>query len=65
LKGINWPLLKAENLRAYQTMLQDAKRKDDDLVPDDYIPNLRDYFAAPPIDSKFFQSHDVSSYFSV
>jgi hypothetical protein len=63
LKGVNWPLLKAENQRAYEKMLQDAKRKDDELIPDAFIPQLRDYLMAPPIDSAFFQSHDVSSYF--
>ena len=64
LKGVNWALLKAENQRAYTKMLQDETRKDDELIPDCYLPNLRDYLNAPPIDSKFFQSHDVSAYFS-
>lgn len=64
LKGVNWPLLKAENLRAYERALQDEKRKDDDLVPDQYLPELRNNLLYPPIDAKFFQNHDVSSYFS-
>ena len=63
LKAVNWALLKAENNRAYKDILQAEKRKDDELIPDAYIPNLRDYMSAPPIDSKFFQSHDVSAYF--
>jgi hypothetical protein len=61
LKGVNWALLKAENTRAYDKMLQDAKRKDDDLIPDNYIPDLRDYLQGGIIDSKFMQSHDFGN----
>ncbi|HXP82574.1 MAG TPA: hypothetical protein VN976_21930 [Verrucomicrobiae bacterium] len=69
LKGVDWRLAKAENERLYDNprdhrgLLQDAKRNDDNLQLDNYLPELRDYLNFPPIDAKFWQSHDVSSYF--
>lgn len=63
LKGVNWALLKAEQKRKYDRMLIDAKRNDDNIMLDNWIPQLRDYLQYPPIDSAFFQSHDVSGWF--
>lgn len=63
LKGVNWPLLKAEQKRKYDKMLLDARRRDDNLITDSWLPQLRDYFNFPPIDGKFWQSHDVSGWF--
>jgi hypothetical protein len=64
LKGVDWRLLKAENKRHYDAMLQDAKRNDDNLMLENFIPELRDYLQYPIIDAKFFQSHDAGSWFS-
>lgn len=71
LKGINFQLAKAENLRKYHGskekpggILQDAMRNDDNLMVENFLPQLRDYLQYPPIDSKFFQSHDVGAWFS-
>jgi hypothetical protein len=58
LKGIDFQLLKAEANRKYTTMLQDAKRNDDNIFLENFLPNLRDYLNYPPIDSNFLQSHD-------
>jgi hypothetical protein len=70
LKGVDWRLMKAENERLYENprtgrgLLQDAKRNDDNLQLENYLPELRDYLNFPPIDAKFWQSHDVSGYFT-
>jgi hypothetical protein len=61
---VDWRLVKAENLRKYNLMLRDAQRQDDNLQLESYLPQLRDYLNFPPIDAKFWQSHDVSGYFA-
>ena len=63
LKGVDWRLIMAESQRTYDKMLLQAKVKDDDIFADNYLPNLRDYMGYPPIDSRFWQSHDVSGWF--
>jgi len=63
LKGIEWALLKSENQRKYEKALNQAMLKDDELLTENYLPQLRDYLAYPPIDSDYFQDHDVSSWF--
>jgi hypothetical protein len=59
LKGVDWRLLKAEHSRKYKTMLNDAMRNDDNLLLDNFLPQLRDYLNYPPIDSAFMQRHDL------
>lgn len=58
LKGVDFRLLKAETNRKYEKMLLDAKRRDDNIMLDNWLPDFRAYMTAP-IDSKFAQSHDV------
>ncbi|SRR6266446_7811341 len=69
LKDVDWRLLKAESQRVFDNgkgmgMLPDAKRNDDNLQLENYIPQLRDYLSYPPIDSKFLQSHDMGDWAS-
>ena len=63
LKGVDFRLAKAETNRKYERMLLDARRNDDNLMLDSWIPDFQN-IGFGPIDSKFFQSHDVSAYFS-
>jgi hypothetical protein len=62
LKGVDWQLAKAENQRKYKVMLNDAQRHDDDIFLDSFLPNWRDQGFGFPIDSDFFQSHDIDSW---
>lgn len=62
LKGVDWKLAKAENTRKYDRMLQDAKRQDDNIQLENFLPQLRDYLNFPPVDSKFMQSHDLGDW---
>jgi hypothetical protein len=63
LKGVDWMLLKAENVRKYEHNLRKAKLRDDELFLSSFIPQLRDYLAFPPADSNFLQSHDSGGWF--
>jgi hypothetical protein len=63
LKGVDWQLLKSENLRHYTTSLNQAKVADDDIETENFLPQLRDYLAFPPIDSDFAQGHDMGAWF--
>jgi hypothetical protein len=58
LKGVDFRLALAESNRKYEKMLLDAKRRDDNIILDNWLPDFRGYMNAP-IDSKFAQSHDV------
>jgi hypothetical protein len=60
LKDVDFRLIKAEASRKFEKMLQDAKRNDDNIMLDNYIPNLEMYLGSSPIDSRFMQSHDFS-----
>jgi hypothetical protein len=64
LKGVDFRLAKAEANRKYEKMLLDAKRADDNIMLDNFIPDLRDYMQAPIIDSKFMQSHSWGEWMS-
>ena len=63
LKGVNWALLKAESKREAEKFLQQARLADDDLMTENFLPQLRDYLMYPPIDSDFAQSHDMGAWF--
>lgn len=60
LKDVDFKLIKAEANRKYTTMLQDAKRNDDNIILTNFIPNLDQFLGSSPIDSRFMQSHDFS-----
>jgi hypothetical protein len=59
LKGVDFQLLKAENQRTYDKMLNDARRHDDEIFLDSYVTQWRDYLTTPPIDADFMQDHDL------
>ena len=63
LKDVEWSLLKAEGKRRLDKMILAAQVKDNEIFEQDYIVQLRDYLTFPPIDSKFFQSHDAGGWF--
>jgi hypothetical protein len=64
LKGVDWRLLQSESIRAYEKDIQKAKLKDDTIMLDSFLPQLRDYLQFPPLDAKFAQSHDMGDWFS-
>lgn len=59
LKGVDWQLLKAENMRRATEMLNTARRKDDEIFLDSFVHTWRDYLKMPPISADFIQSHDL------
>jgi hypothetical protein len=62
LKGVDWELLKAENKRHYTDKMNLARRQDDEIFVQSFLPQLRDYLNYPIIDSDFFQSHDTGGW---
>lgn len=59
LRGSDWRFLRADTVRQFEQILNEAKRMDEEIFLMNYrIPYLAQY--GSPIDAKFAQSHDVN-----